>query len=171
MLPSLRDCLHVGGGPQIGEVTCGGSPHLSCTLDQIKMRHYVNRRVTSPSWGPPLACKQALRLERWLKDFLFFSSSFLFAYYSFFFVHLQLKRQIRSCISVFPWKAHVNVKVYTRCQTKTRLQNSLYFCVFKYATREQSNKRSGTRLKTESETWGETLKIRLTRPGSRASCG
>ena len=31
-------------------------------------------------------------------------------------------------------------------------------CVFKYATREQSNKRSGTRLKTESETWGETLK-------------
>ena len=35
----------------------------------------------------------------------------------------------------------------------TRLQNSPYFCVFKYATREQSNKRSGTKLKTESETW------------------
>ena len=34
----------------------------------------------------------------------------------------------------------------------TRLQNSPYFCVFKYATREQSNKRSGTKLKTESET-------------------
>ena len=51
----------------------------------------------------------------------------------------------------------------------TRLQNSPYFCVFKYATREQSNKRSGTKLKTESETWGES---RLTSPtgvwGSRA---
>ena len=31
--------------------------------------------------------------------------------------------------------------------------------IFAYScTREQSNKRSGTRLKTESETWGETLK-------------
>ena len=44
-----------------------------------------------------------------------------------------------------------------------RLQNIPYFCVFKYATREQSNKRSRTRLKTESETWGETLKIRTVR--------
>ena len=26
----LRACLHGGGRPQIGEVTCGGSPHLSC---------------------------------------------------------------------------------------------------------------------------------------------
>ena len=25
----LRACLHGGGGPQIGEVTGGGSPHLS----------------------------------------------------------------------------------------------------------------------------------------------
>ena len=32
----------------------------------------------------------------------------------------------------------------------TRLQNSPYFSVFKYA--RKSNKRSGTRLKTESET-------------------
>ena len=38
----------------------------------------------------------------------------------------------------------------------TRLQNSPYFCVFKYATREQSNKRFGN---PESETWGETLKM------------
>ena len=44
-------------------------------------------------------------------------------------------------------------------QSRFRLQNSLYFCVFKYATSEQSNKRSRTRLKTESETWGEMLKI------------
>ena len=37
-----------------------------------------------------------------------------------------------------------------------RLQNSPYFCVFKYATREQSDKRFGN---PESETWGETLKM------------
>ena len=64
-----------------------------------------------------------------------------------------------------------------------RLRNSPYFCVFKYArlkyiyqkksTREQSNKRSGTRLKTESETGERRKKIGLTSPsgvwGSRAS--
>ena len=38
--------LHGGGGPQGGEVTCGGSPHLSCELDQIEMRDYMDRRVT-----------------------------------------------------------------------------------------------------------------------------
>ena len=57
----LRACLQGGGGPQIGEVTYGGSPHLSCKRDQIKMRDYVNRRVTSPIWGPPPPCKQALK--------------------------------------------------------------------------------------------------------------
>ena len=34
----FRACLHEGGGPQIGEVICGGSPQLSCERDQIKMR-------------------------------------------------------------------------------------------------------------------------------------
>ena len=64
----LRACLHGGGGPQIGEVTCGGSPHLSCKHDQNKMRDCMNRRitlpkrVTSPTWGPPPPCKQALKL-------------------------------------------------------------------------------------------------------------
>ena len=63
----LRACLHGGGGPQIGEVTCGGSPHLSCKRDQIKVRDYMDRRVTppkrvtSPTWGPPPRCKQALK--------------------------------------------------------------------------------------------------------------
>ena len=60
----LRACLHGGGGPQIGEVTCGGSPHLSCERDQIKMRDYVDRRVTHQSGLPHLPevphCKQAL---------------------------------------------------------------------------------------------------------------
>ena len=43
-----------------------GSPHLSCKRDQIKMRDYMDRRVTSPkrvtspTWGPPPPCKQAL---------------------------------------------------------------------------------------------------------------
>ena len=49
----LRPCLHGGGGPEIGEVIRGGSPHLSGKRDQIKMRDYVDRRVTSPTWGPP----------------------------------------------------------------------------------------------------------------------
>ena len=65
----LRACLHGDVGPQIGEVTCVGSPHLSCKYDQITMRDYMNRRVTppkrvtSPTWGPPPICKQALILK------------------------------------------------------------------------------------------------------------
>ena len=44
----------------------GGSPYLSSKRDQIKMRDYMDRRVTppkrvtSPTWGPPPPCKQAL---------------------------------------------------------------------------------------------------------------
>ena len=63
---TLRACLHKGGGPQVGAVTFGGSPHLSCKRDQIKMRDYMDRRVTppkrvtSPTWGPPPPCIQAL---------------------------------------------------------------------------------------------------------------
>ena len=53
-------CLHGGVGPQIGEVTCGGSHHLLCKRDQIKMREYMDRRVISPTWGPPPQCEQAL---------------------------------------------------------------------------------------------------------------
>ena len=62
----LRACLHGVGGPQIGEVTCGGLPQLSCRRDQIKMTDYMDRRVTppkgvtSPTWIPPPPCKQAL---------------------------------------------------------------------------------------------------------------
>ena len=45
----------------------GGSPHLSCKRDQIKMRDHMDRRVTppkrvtSPTSGPPPPCKQVLR--------------------------------------------------------------------------------------------------------------
>ena len=54
----------------------GGLPHLSCKHDQIKMRYYMERRVTpprrvtSPTWGPPPPCKQALKFTcdnwRWI---------------------------------------------------------------------------------------------------------
>ena len=54
---SLRACLHEGGGPQLGEVTFGGSLHLSRKHDQIKMRDYMDTRVTSPTGGPPPSCK------------------------------------------------------------------------------------------------------------------
>ena len=34
--------------------------HLSCKRDQIKLRDNMKRRVTSPTWAPPLPCKQAV---------------------------------------------------------------------------------------------------------------
>ena len=37
-----------GGGPEIGDVTCIGSLHLSCKRDKIKMRDYMDREVTPP---------------------------------------------------------------------------------------------------------------------------
>ena len=46
------------------------SPHLSCKRDQDKIRNYMDRRVTplrrvtSPTWGPPPPCKQALRQSK-----------------------------------------------------------------------------------------------------------
>ena len=46
----LRTCLHGGGGPQTGEVTCGGSPHLKCKRDQIKMRDYMDRHPTEAGY-------------------------------------------------------------------------------------------------------------------------
>ena len=43
----------------------GGSPHLSYKRDQDKIRNFMDRRVTSPSWGPPPPCKQALSSLPW----------------------------------------------------------------------------------------------------------
>ena len=63
----LRACLNGVGGPQASEVTSGGSLHLPCKCNQIiKMRDYVDRRVTpptrvtSPTWGLPPPCKRVL---------------------------------------------------------------------------------------------------------------
>ena len=39
-----------GSQIHVGEVTCGRSPHLSCKYDQIKMRGYMDLRVTSPTF-------------------------------------------------------------------------------------------------------------------------
>ena len=44
----IRAYLHEGGGPQVGEVTCVKLPHLTCKRDHIKMRDYLDRRVTPP---------------------------------------------------------------------------------------------------------------------------
>ena len=40
------------------------SPHLSCKRDQIKIKDYIDGQVTSPTWGPPPPCKQALSRNR-----------------------------------------------------------------------------------------------------------
>ena len=53
-------------GPADRATGLGGSPHLWYKRDQIKMRDYMDRQVTppkpvtSPTWGPPPLCKQAL---------------------------------------------------------------------------------------------------------------
>ena len=64
----LRACLHGGGGPQVGDVTClGGVTCLSIESLILIWSRLHNRwgdppHVTSPIWGPPLPCKQALSL-------------------------------------------------------------------------------------------------------------
>ena len=82
LLFTLRAFFYGDGGPQVGEVTRLGGltllsiqsliwlPHLSCERDQIKIRDYMDRRVTpskrvtSPTCGPPPPCKQALNLVK-----------------------------------------------------------------------------------------------------------
>ena len=59
--PGLRASLLGGGVPQVGEVTRGGSPHLSCKPDQIKMTDYMDRRVAS---GLPQGCLRVAPAKR-----------------------------------------------------------------------------------------------------------
>ena len=54
----VRACLREGEGPQIGEVTCGGSPQLSCKRDQMEMRDYMTGGL------PPPPCKHALNIPQ-----------------------------------------------------------------------------------------------------------
>ena len=73
---SIRAWLHEGGGPQVSELTRGGSPRLTCKRDHIKMKDYMDRRVTSPkwvtlpTWAPQTPCKQALT-----RFYIFFEES------------------------------------------------------------------------------------------------
>ena len=65
----VRACLHGGGGPQVGEVArLGGVTRPSIqSLILIWSRLHDSwgdlPHVTSPIWGPPPPCKQALTLE------------------------------------------------------------------------------------------------------------
>ena len=61
-------------GTQFFLLWLGGSPHLSCKRDQDKIRDYMNRRVTSPTWGPHLHVNRSsdIRLIFW-ENFRFVS--------------------------------------------------------------------------------------------------
>ena len=56
----------------------GGSPHLSCKRDQDEIRNYMDRRVTSPTWGPPPPCKRAHNCGNWNLGTLFIRFSLIF---------------------------------------------------------------------------------------------
>ena len=45
----LRACLHGSWGPQIGEVTCGGSPHLLCKRDHFKRKDLIYGQAGYPT--------------------------------------------------------------------------------------------------------------------------
>ena len=57
----LRDCLHGGGGPQVGELTRLSIQSLILILSRLHDRWGDPPRVTSPIWGPPPPCKQTLK--------------------------------------------------------------------------------------------------------------
>ena len=42
---SFRACLHEGGEPQIGEVTCGGLLHLTCKHDHMMMMNMMKWEI------------------------------------------------------------------------------------------------------------------------------
>ena len=67
LVSSLRACLHEDGGPQVGEVTCGGLPHLTCKRDYIKMRDYSIWTGGLPHLPgvPQLLFKQALTSRKY----------------------------------------------------------------------------------------------------------
>ena len=64
-------CPRLRGLPGLADraTYLSGSPHLSGKRDQIKMREYMDRRVTppkpvtSPTWCPPPPSKQAVSLH------------------------------------------------------------------------------------------------------------
>ena len=59
----LRACLHGGGGPQVGEVTRLSIQSLILIWSRLHDRWGDPTRVTSPAWGLPTPCKQALKTK------------------------------------------------------------------------------------------------------------
>ena len=60
----LRACLQEGRGPQVGEVTCGKSPHLTCKRDHIKMRDYMDGGLSHLSGLPHLPMVPHLHVNK-----------------------------------------------------------------------------------------------------------
>ena len=56
----LRACLFGGGGAQVGEVTRLSIQSLILMWSRWHVRWGNPPHVTSPTWGPPPSCKQAL---------------------------------------------------------------------------------------------------------------
>ena len=89
----VRACLHGAGGPRIGVLTCGGSPHLSCERNQIKMRDYVDRRVTHQSGLPyrPVVphppCKQARKRQTSQLHIIFYRGIVVYVPTQYFVIH------------------------------------------------------------------------------------
>ena len=81
----LRACLHGGGGPQVGEVTCGGSLHLSCKRDQIKIRDYYGQVCPPPPWKQALSpfSKTRINTKSLIRKWFPNSNSFEFEQNSF----------------------------------------------------------------------------------------
>ena len=115
----IRACLHGGGGHQTGEITRGGSPrlsckrpHPSCKSDHIKMRDFMDRRFTPPTWSPPPPCKQPLNLLPMVEGF----SNWPFVLCTVFFIFIiQMTKRF--------WRQRHNVienhsTVATRCQNQ-----------------------------------------------------
>ena len=65
---TVRACLQGGRWPQVGGVTRLSISSLILTWSRLHdkwgdhIRDYMDRRITSLTWGPPPPCKQALRL-------------------------------------------------------------------------------------------------------------
>ena len=51
-------------GPQVGEVTCGGSPDISCKRDQNKMRDYMTGGLPHLSVLPHLPAVPHVQVNR-----------------------------------------------------------------------------------------------------------
>ena len=54
-------CLHGGREPQVVEVTRLSISSLIFVLSRVRDRWTDSPHVTSPTWGPAVPCKQALR--------------------------------------------------------------------------------------------------------------